>query len=191
MTRHVGGARWGRSGEAEKRTMLVALDVKYEEDDRAAAAGVVFRDWRDAGPVSEYVAVRDEVEPYVPGLFYRRELPCLLAVLAIVREPIDVAVIDGYVRLGEAPGLGMHLWHAVGGRFAVIGAAKSRFRNADALPVFRGASKRPLFVSAVGIEPSHAVHCILAMHDPYRIPTLLRKAHDLACHAASDVRRST
>jgi len=165
MTRDVGDPWRVRRATLGKRPLLVAFDVKYEEDDHAAA-GVVFRDWRDAEAVSEYTAVGDEVEPYVPGLFYRRELPCLLAVLAIVREPIDVAVIDGYVRLGEAPGLGMHLWHAVGGRFAVIGAAKSRFRNADALPVFRGKSKRPLFVSAVGIEVSHAAQCIVTMHGP-------------------------
>jgi deoxyribonuclease V len=65
------------------------------------------------------------------------------------------------------------------------------FRNADALPVLRGRSTRPLFVSSVGIEVSHAARCIVTMHGPYRIPTLLKKAHDLACHAARDLRRST
>lgn len=46
-----------------------------------------------------------EIAPYQPGEFYRRELPCLLAVLAC--GPVaEVIVVDGYVWLGpERAGL--------------------------------------------------------------------------------------
>ena len=76
------------------------------------------------------------------GEFYRRELPCLLAVLQNIPKP-DVIVIDGYVWLGSGhSGLGAHLYDALNQTGAVVGVAKSRFHSADAVasPVVLGAS---------------------------------------------------
>jgi deoxyribonuclease V len=53
-----------------------------------------------------------------------------LAVLGKVRKPLDQIIVDGFVSLGDKPGLGMHLWEALGRRVAVIGVAKSHFRFA-------------------------------------------------------------
>ena len=63
-------------------------------------------------------------------------------------------VVDGYTDLdpGGRPGLGAHA-HAEFG-IPVIGVAKSRFRTAThAVPVMRGSSARPLFITAAGMSP--------------------------------------
>ena len=114
---------------------------------------MVFGQWDDAVPLAEYTATFKGVEPYVPGQFFKRELPCLLAVLEKVREPIDQIVVDGFVSLGDKPGLGFHLWEALDRKVAVIGVAKNHFRYATPVEVVRGSSKRPLYVTAADIDP--------------------------------------
>jgi deoxyribonuclease V len=151
------------------------------------AAAVVFGSWTDRQPSSEHVAEVTGVAPYVPGRLYLRELPALLAVLAKVREPIEVVVVDGYVWLGTRPGLGKHLWDALDGRFAVIGVAKTRFRGAAGVAVLRGRSRQPLFVTAVGVDEIEAAGCVEEMAGAYRIPTLLGRADRLAGERASRV----
>jgi deoxyribonuclease V len=163
--------------------MIAALDVHYDESTlaaTAAAAAVVFRQWEDAEPVAQYAARCTGIEPYVPGQFFKRELPCLLAVLEKVREPLDFIVIDGYVSLGAQPGLGMHLWEALQRAMPVIGVAKTRFVSADPLEVTRGQSDSPLFVTAIGVEAATVAENIARMHGPFRIPTLLKRVDQLA-----------
>lgn len=161
--------------------MFAALDVHYNEPVRTAlAAAVVFRQWEDAEPVAEYTASCLSVEPYVPGEFFQRELPCLLAVLEKVQEPLGLIIIDGYVSLGDRPGLGMHLWEALHKSTPVIGVAKTRFHSAAAVEITRGQSQAPLYVTAVGIEPAAAGESVRQMHGPFRIPTLLKRADRLA-----------
>jgi deoxyribonuclease V len=68
--------------------MIAALDVRYDEDALSGqAAAVIFERWDDAAPLAEYTAIFDGVAPYVPGQFFKRELPCLLAVLGKIDEP--------------------------------------------------------------------------------------------------------
>jgi deoxyribonuclease V len=160
--------------------MIAALDVRYDEDALTGrAAAVVFERWDDAVPLAECTATFNGVEPYVPGQFFKRELPCLLAVLEKVRRPLDQIVVDGFVSLGDKPGLGLHLWEALGRKVAVIGVAKSHFRFATPVEVIRGSSKRPLYVTAVGIEPVAAAEAIHRMQGAHRIPTLLKRVDRL------------
>jgi deoxyribonuclease V len=160
--------------------MIACLDVDYR-DPAACAAAIVIRDWSDANPAAESVVNIDAVAPYEPGQFYRRELPCLLAVLKTL-PPVEVAVIDGYVWLDAAmtPGLGAHLHEALSRQTAVIGVAKTRFRGADhAHEVLRGTSARPLYVTATGISPEVAAGHIRAMHGDHRIPSILARVDRL------------
>lgn len=162
--------------------MLTCVDVHYGPAG-AVAACLVFADWGDAEPVREYRTNLSSVEPYVPGAFYRRELPCLVKVLALVREPVTSIVVDGYVWLaGEGrPGLGGHLFEAMGQTVPVIGVAKSRLRGAGAaVLVMRGRSRTPLFVSAAGMDPEEAAAHIGGMHGAFRIPTLLKQVDQLS-----------
>jgi deoxyribonuclease V len=159
--------------------MLACVDVDYRRAG-AVAACVLFRAWADDRAIGERVDVIAEVASYQPGQFYRRELPCLLSVLEKVADPLETIVVDGYVWLADdQPGLGAHLYEALGRRAAVIGVAKTRFAGAQAEAVLRGGSRRPLYVSAAGLDRVTAAQCIEGMHGPYRVPTLLRRVDQL------------
>lgn len=127
--------------------MLACVDVDYRGDG-AVAAALLFAAWTDAAPARELVARIPRVPDYEPGQFYKCELPCLLEVLRGV-TPACV-IIDGFVHLGRErrPGLGAHLASALG--VAVVGVAKNSFHETPATPVLRGASTKPLLVTAVG-----------------------------------------
>ena len=164
--------------------MIVALDAHYDEAARAAAsAAVAFSSWEDAAPLAEYTAVCEKIEAYVPGQFYKRELPCLLAVLRQVKDPLETIVIDGYVSLGDKPGLGKRLRDALANDIPIVGVAKTRFRDVPATEILRGGSKSPLYITATGIEAAQAAANISRMADPFRIPTLLQRVDRLARRA--------
>jgi len=162
-----------------EKNMLACVDVDYRPRG-AVAACVLFRTWSDADSAAEQVEAIAQVAPYQPGQFYRRELPCLLSVLTAVREPLETIVIDGYVWLGEErPGLGAHLYEALGRRVPVIGVAKTRFAAAPSELVQRRSSRRPLYITAAGLDPRTAAQYIQSMHGAYRLPTLLRRVDQL------------
>ena len=161
--------------------MIACVDVDYRASG-AVAACVLFRAWDDAEGVSETVIPIARVEPYESGRFYRRELPCLLAVLEAAGGAPGMVVVDGYVWLSDErePGLGAHLHQALGGRAAVVGVAKTRFaRAAAAREVLRGTSRLPLFVTAAGMDVDEAARHVGAMHGPHRTPTLLKRVDQL------------
>jgi deoxyribonuclease V len=163
--------------------ILGCVDVDYRADGSAVAACLVFGAWEDAASTAEHVARIPVVEPYEPGAFYRRELPCVLAVLEQTSTSFDVLIVDAYVTLDATgtPGLGAHLHAALGGTPAVVGVAKTRFAKATtALPVTRGTSAQPLWITAIGVDPEEAADRIRAMHGPHRVPTLLRRVDQLA-----------
>jgi len=164
----------------EGDALIACLDVDYR-DASAVAAGVWFRGWPASEAGTEVVTTLTDIAPYEPGAFYKRELPCLLAVLA--RGPAaDVVVVDGYVWLGpERPGLGAHLYTALEKRTVVVGVAKTHFAGAtDAIPVYRGSSQSPLYVTAAGVGAADAAGWVARMHGPYRIPALLKRVDRLA-----------
>lgn len=165
--------------------MKAALDVLYDDAKQTArVAAVVFEKWSDSKPIRTYIKDVVVTEPYVPGEFYRRELPCLLAILADIEESVTEIIVDSYVDLAdEHPGMGRRLFNALGmirPIYTVIGVAKTRFKDAPAIEVRRGASESPLFVSSAGfISPAGAASTIAAMDGPFRIPTLLKLADTL------------
>ncbi|MGQ9620918.1 MAG: endonuclease V [Bacteroidales bacterium] len=155
--------------------MIAAVDVYYNKDSGAAAGVALFSSFSVCKPYSTYyVNGIQAVENYVPGQFYKRELPCIMTALGGINEAIDIVIIDGYVNPGNKPGLGHYLWTALGGNIAVIGVAKSFFQATDAVKVFRGKSHKPLYVTSAGIDPAVAAVFIENMHGKYRIPDMLR-----------------
>ena len=161
---------------------FAAADVHYLRSGGARAAAVLA-----AGPgfgeiVSERTALLGEVAPYRPGEFYLRELPALRAVLAGLGE-LALLVVDGYADLDPAgrPGLGAHAHEEFG--VPVIGVAKTAFRTAThAIPVLRGASARPLYITAAGMARADAADLVRRMAGPHRMPDALRRADTLARH---------
>ena len=160
--------------------VCAAVDVHYLSTGGARAAAVLAAEAAFALVLAERTAVVTQVPPYRPGEFYLRELPPLRAVLEDL-SGLGLLVVDGYADLdpGGRPGLGARA-HAEFG-IPVIGVAKSRFRTAThAVPVVRGSSGRPLFVTAAGISRADAADLIRRMAGRYRLPDALRRADTLA-----------
>lgn len=152
---------------------LAALDVGYRGD-KGLVAAWVFQDW-EAEEGYGLGRVLWGVAPYESGQFYKRELPCLLWLLERAGA-FDVLLVDGYVDLGEGPGLGRHLYEALSRETVVIGVAKRPHAGALAVPVCRGASRVPLWVSAAGMELEEAAARVKGMAGPHRIPFALKQA---------------
>jgi deoxyribonuclease V len=164
--------------------LIAFVDVDYRNEG-ARAACVLVDSWSDPGPASTFVADIQSVEPYEPGSFYKRELPCLLSVLALLPARPDMVVVDGYVWLSgdRRPGLGAHLHEALGG-IPVVGVAKTSFRGlegSDLLAlVYRGKSANPLFVTTVEYDLHLVASAIASMQGEFRIPEILRITDSLA-----------
>jgi len=164
---------------------ILAVDVDYRRD-KAVAAGVLFQMWNAAAPLQEITVHCQVAEAYMPGIFYRRELPCILKLLQQLATDVDVIVIDGFVYLGEEhkPGLGSYLYESLNRQVAVVGVAKSAFKNTPASTALRrGGSQRPLYVTAIGIAEDVARQGIRHMHGKGRLPTMLKWA-DRMCREA-------
>jgi deoxyribonuclease V len=164
---------------------IAAFDVHYIGDDIASAAAVLFSHYGASEPSTTYMQLITGVAPYVPGEFYRRELPCILSLFGQFYEPPDEIIIDGYVMLGKRPGLGGHLFNALGETIPVIGVAKTKFAGCPGFKVFRGGSTRPLYVTSAGVDVEDAAERVLMMHGDHRIPALLKLADFLARENAS------
>lgn len=119
--------------------MILATDVHYYNG-KARAAGIIFKNWLDAEAQSEVTIEIDNVEEYVSGSFYKRELPCLLALIDALRQKPSIIIVDGYVYLGKEKkaGLGKYLYEALDQKIAVIGVAKNSFEaSQEEIEVFR------------------------------------------------------
>jgi deoxyribonuclease V len=164
--------------------MKLAVDVAYNGDTIAQAVGVCFDEWLDLSPkkvVKEFVM---GLEPYQPGEFYKRELPCILRILSKINiSTIDTVIIDGYVYLDDTgkPGLGAHLYSHLLEKIPVIGVAKTAFANNTfhVREIYRGESERPLYISAIGVDVESAATLIKNMAGQYRMPTLLNRLDQL------------
>lgn len=160
--------------------MFAAVDVAYLVTGESRA-GLVAADGPSFGMVLwSATAVMGTAEEYVPGEFWRRELPPLRGVLHGVAG-LALVVVDGYVDLDPdgRPGLGARVHGEFG--VPVIGVAKTFFRSAShALRVSRGRSGRPLYVTAAGISADDAAGLVGQMTGPYRVPDGLRLADRLA-----------
>lgn len=168
--------------------MYLAIDVYYASTS-ATAAGITFSDWNSPTESDHYIARTEGIAAYQPGSLYLRELPPLQQLLTLIHVPITAIIIDGYVTLGEdqRPGLGMHLWHSQTQKIPVIGVAKSFFQGTPTqAKLQRGSSKKPLFISSIGIPLEDAKNCIKGMHGEHRIPTLLKRVDGLSRNPRSN-----
>ncbi len=157
---------------------ILALDAFYNHE-CVRTVGVVFSDF---GLVEiEWYLDEDAIaEEYIPGEFYKRELPSLLKVIEQVQlSEIDFIIIDGYVFLDDfdKKGLGAHLFEALEEKVPIIGVAKSKFYNntKNVLEVFRGKSTRPLYVTSIGMDIELAAQFITNLSGEFRIPDILKK----------------
>jgi deoxyribonuclease V len=158
--------------------MILAIDVYYKENE-AKVVAVLFN-CEDETPQSIIIDQITGIEDYVSGEFYKRELPCIESILQKVNlNDIEALIIDGHIYVDDDGtfGLGGYTWESLDKKIPVIGVAKnSFFRNKNTVKeVFRGESKKPLYVSSIGIDLEIATNLIKQMKGNYRIPTVLKE----------------
>ena len=163
--------------------MILAIDVYYHKDTTARVIGVGF-DWDDHIPKQVYKETVHQAAAYVPGQFYKRELPCILKLLDHIQlDQVTCIIVDGHVFIdnNKTFGLGGHLWKSLKEEIPIIGVAKRSFHDTAqvSIPVLRGTSTNPLYVSSIGIAIEEAVKNIQHMHGQYRIPTILKALDQL------------
>jgi deoxyribonuclease V len=162
-----------------------AVDVYYPQAGGATAALVVAGTATFDPIAEEHVLGQGTALPYRPGAFFERELPPLRAVLRQT-QGLDLLIIDGYVTLDPhgRPGLGHHVARELG--IPVIGVAKTAFQPAThAVDVFRGSSRRPLYVTAGGLDAADAADLVRAMAGPHRLPDALKRVDTLSRSGSS------
>lgn len=158
--------------------MILAIDVYYIED-TAKSVGVLF-DWNDAQPQEVIIDMKHGVEEYVPGQFYKRELPCIEALIQkISLEKVETVIIDGHIYVDDSLkyGLGGYVWELLGKKIPVIGVAKNAFHSNKSTveSIYRGDSKKPLYISVIGMDIKEAVAHLKKMHGDYRFPSILKE----------------
>jgi len=162
--------------------MILAVDVDYR-DRFAAIAGITFENWQDVDETGIFKSTLDTIEDYIPGQFYRRELPCILKLIEEHQLAPDSIIVDGFVYLdGQSEaGLGKYLYDALHGKASVLGVAKKPFKGiVQECELYRGTSKKPLYITSIGMQLADAKNHIKSMHGEYRIPALLKKVDQIA-----------
>lgn len=162
--------------------MKLAACVHYHGDG-AIAAAVAFDDWDAPEASRTYTSRIAQVDKPVRGETDLRALPCLLRLLQEHALQPDALLIDAAVHLdaSETPGLGRHLFDALGGRVAVIGVSTKSMPGMPAqFEVFREEEARPVIVTCAGVDLGAAKTRVRTMHGKRRVPTLLKLAARLA-----------
>lgn len=93
-------------------------------------------------------------------------------------QNLEAIVVDGFVYLDDHHklGLGGHLYRALSEQIPIIGVAKSNFATIveGKKTVYRGDSKKPLYVTAIGVDLDVAAGYIQNMVGSFRMPNLLK-----------------
>lgn len=163
--------------------IYLAMDVCYHQTNNCAfAAGVRFTGVENVQTLSTHGTWVNEVLAYQSGQFYKREMPCLLALLKTINDPVDILVIDGFVYLNQGKsGLGKHLYDNLTDKKPIIGIAKNPYQDMDNChQVFRGQSKKPLYVTTVDYSLENAKQWLKNLQGSYRLPDILTQVDKLS-----------
>ena len=151
----------------------LAIDSYYYSDTNCYTVGLVFSHWNSKKPDYILESTVSEFAPYIPGQFYKRELPGVLSIIRQVNlREFDTIILDGFTRLLDnslniIPGL------------SIIGVAKSMFCKSDSvsLPLYRGQAKTPLWISVSSgseIDLMTARDYIKSMYGDSKLPDMLK-----------------
>jgi deoxyribonuclease V len=159
--------------------MILAFDTYYYGG-KAKTVCLEFTEWNQSDNFKIHTEIIENVEEYIPGEFYRRELPCIMSLLnQFDLKNIKYIVVDGFVYLDDEKkyGLGGYLYEKLNKEIPIIGVAKTNFASIEKekRTLLRGDSKKPLFVTAIGIELDDAFRKVESMAGEFRMPTLLKE----------------
>jgi len=158
--------------------MIHIFDTYYFEE-KARTVCVSINEWTDKEITTYFCETIEGIKQYESGAFYLRELPCITSLFNKINLiEGDIIVIDGFVILDDnhKNGLGGYLYEHLKHKNPIIGVAKNDFVKLQNLkmPIFRGDSKKPLYITSKGIDLAVASEYIKNMDGPYRIPTILK-----------------
>jgi deoxyribonuclease V len=102
---------------------IAGFDVGFEDEGATTRAAAVLLDAETLQPVQQQVARIPTRMPYIPGLLSFRELPALLAALALLDETPDLVFVDGH-GIAHPRGLGIAAHFGVATGLPSIGVAK-------------------------------------------------------------------
>ncbi len=159
--------------------MILAFDTYYYED-KARTVALQFENWQDLEESRVFDETLSGISEYVSGEFYKRELPCILSLLKqIDLTHCETIIIDGFVILDDEGklGLGGYLYEALSSKIPVIGVAKNNFSqiNRHKKAILRGESKKPLYITVMGMDLELAADKIKDMNGDYRFPNILKR----------------
>ena len=163
--------------------IILAFDTYYYQD-KANTVCLSFENRTESDKYTIFTEITNNASDYIPGEFYKREMPCILSLLQkFDLQNVETIIVDGFVFLDDngSLGLGGHLYKALNEKVPVIGVAKSNFAtiNRNKRELYRGESKRPLYITSIGIDLDIATKKIRNMNGKYRIPTLLKELDKL------------
>jgi deoxyinosine 3'endonuclease (endonuclease V) len=82
--------------------MLGCLDVSYK-DSEATTALVLFENWQSESAFDTFIQHSEVLNEYIPGSFYKRELPCLLSILKVAPKMPDTTTADRHSGRHRSP----------------------------------------------------------------------------------------
>lgn len=168
------------------------FDVMYHEDtNKAVTAALEFNEISDKVETKTYTDISDIASEYIPGEFYKRELPAIMSLLKnvigfeVLAQEYDLIIVDGLYQLApDHLGLGARLHEAlkeIGVDIEIIGIAKTYYKDCDIVAgkVFRGNAKKPLYVNG-SLQNKNYVQIVEQMSGEYRLPYLVKRV-DTVC----------
>ena len=162
--------------------MKLAIAV-HIDGTQAQAAAIAFEAWDAPEATHTYLSQITNIEKPKRGELDLRELPCVMQLLQQHKLAPELIVIDGFVHLDvdETPGLGQHLFQALGGTVPVIGISKTSRPGLSAqFEVAREEEAKPLIVTCAGMDIGAAKARLRTMHGRKVVPTLMKLAVRLA-----------
>ncbi|WP_299248064.1 endonuclease V [uncultured Aquimarina sp.] len=158
--------------------MILAIDVYYYST-KAKAVGVIFEKWNDSRPKEIKSVYLSDIQQYESDNFYKRELPCIISLLQkIDLSKIEIIIVDSFVYLDDNKKLGLrgYLHEYLEGNMPILGVAKNSFHlnKKNVIEVYRGDSKKPLYISSIGQDLELSAELVRNMHGNYRFPTILK-----------------
>jgi deoxyribonuclease V len=125
---------------------IAGVDVGYDIKRNQAHASVVTMSVDTLTPQEQVQAFLPVDFPYIPGLLSFREIPVILAALALLKQPPDLLMVDGQgIAHPRRMGIGAHLGVLLD--MPSIGVAKSRLTGRFVEPGPRKGDYTPLMAS--------------------------------------------
>lgn len=168
------------------RNKKIAIDSFYYNDTDCYSVGVIFENWKDDHALDIITSHVSNYEHYMPGQFYKKELPGILSILKQVDlNEFDTVIVDGYVWLHDKsnkikPGLGAKLYEELFKEYShitVVGVGKTLYGKPcnTYSEVFRGYSKTPLYITCSDISKTEKMATqVKKMYGRYKLPKLLK-----------------